>query len=121
MQRSKPVLTDVELIVMRSLWQASTKTVHGVRDSLPPEQSRATTTVAAFLKILEQKGFAKSKKVGRNLVYTPTMSLLEYQDIAIANLREKLFENSMERMLEVAIAAFDIEPGELEAIARRIS
>jgi len=106
---------------MRSLWQANPKTVQGVRGSLPPEQNRAVTTVATFLKILEEKGFAKSEKVGRYLVYAPTLSQIEYQDIAIADLRAKLFDNSTERMLEAAFATFDFEPGELEVFVRRIS
>lgn len=114
------LLTDVELILMRALWRANPKTVHGVRDSLPPEQERAVTTVATFLKILEQKGFASSKKAGRYLVYEPTLSRNEYQDVAIADLRKKLFENSIERMVSMAITTFDFRPGELELIAKQI-
>lgn len=63
----KPV-ADAELEVLHLLWEHGEATVRGLLDRLP-EGARAYTTVQTLVTRLEQKGYVKSRKDGRALVY----------------------------------------------------
>lgn len=63
----KPI-PDAELEVLQLLWEHGRATVRDVLDRFP-EGDRAYTTVQTLLTRLEQKGYVKSRKDGRALVY----------------------------------------------------
>ncbi len=73
------LLTESELEIMHLIWDLGEANVRQVTDGLPAHQSRAYTTVATFLKILEEKGFLRSTKQGRTIVYAPMVSRSEYE------------------------------------------
>lgn len=68
----KPI-ADAELEVLQLLWEHGRATVRDVLDRFP-EGERAYTTVQTLLTRLEQKGYVKSRKDGRALVYAPKVA-----------------------------------------------
>lgn len=124
MQRGRPtssedtskLMTDVELVIMRVLWACGEGTVKEVVDKLPLEEERKLTTVATFLKIMDDKGFVTSKMTGRSLTYSPLIDLQDYQLTALKNLRKRLFDGSALELLERCLDVFDFGRLDLEQL-----
>lgn len=93
-KKKKEFLTDVELEFMTRLWDLGEGTVREVLDGLPPERALAYTSAATFMRILEEKGFVTSLKLGKSLVYTPVVTKDAYQTRTLRSLSEKLFDDT---------------------------
>lgn len=78
----KPI-PDAELEVLHALWEAGRGTVRDVLDRLPGD--RAYTTVQTLLSRLESKGYIRSSKDGRALVYEANT---EREDLLTEELRD---------------------------------
>lgn len=117
----KPLLTDGELKIMHTIWPMGTGTVKNVHSAMLPRYQFAITTVATVLKILQRKGFVCHELIGRTLVYSPTVSLGEYQAVAVAELVRTHFAGSTEATIERCFETFDFSEEELEGFAKLIS
>lgn len=90
------LLTEVELELMRILWDLDGGTVRDVLDALPPSRPLAYTTVSTVLRILEQKGALRSEKGALAHVYVPVFPRSSYQAFALEQVIDRVFEG--ERM-----------------------
>lgn len=88
-------LTKAETQVMNILWDIGHSAC--VSDLLEryPEPHPAYTTVATFLKILEQKGYVERRKgQGKLLYYEPLLSRERYRRQALNDVKDSLFGGS---------------------------
>lgn len=100
------MLTEAELAHMRALWELGRGTVRQVLDALPAgETDRAYTTVASILKILETKGFARSARQGRALVYEPAVARGAYQSRSVRHVVETVFEGDAVSLVRQLVQA----------------
>ncbi len=91
----KKFLTRSEFQVMIILWNLPgkggfTKDILAGFDSSKP----AYTTLATFLKILTNKGFVKSEKVGSMLYFTPRVSKEDYCNLAMSKAQADYFNDN---------------------------
>ena len=88
-------LTKSEMQVMNVLWELQRGAC--VADILThyAEPKPAYTTIATFLKILEQKGFVEHRKgTGKLLIYSPLMTKERYQRLVMNDVKDTLFGGS---------------------------
>lgn len=90
-RRRSEMLTDVELEFMVSLWEIGTGSVRDVMAALEGETKRAYTSVATILKILEDKGYVRSERKERSLIYSPVIQRADYEGRSLKNLSDSLF------------------------------
>lgn len=102
------LLTAAELELMHALWtcaDAGPRSVSEVMDLLlrggPP---RAYTTVATLLKILEDKGFARSTLVGRKLLYEAAVARPDYEDTAVRDVVQRVFSGDAAALVRTLVA-----------------
>lgn len=115
------LLTAAELELMHALWahaDAGPCTVAEVIEGLtgPP---RAYTTVATLLKILEDKGFARSTLAGRKLLYAAAVDRPAYEGTAVKDVVARVFSGdaaALVRTLVKAEALTDAERATLRAL-----
>ena len=93
-KKSRNLLTEVELEFMNELWAIGEGTVRDVLAQLPAERNLAYTSGATILRILEDKGFVKSRKNGKSLIYTPLLAKDAYQIRSLQNLSRTLFDDT---------------------------
>ena len=93
-KKSRNLLTEVELEFMNELWAIGEGTVRDVLAQLPAERNLAYTSGATILRILEDKGFVKSRKNGKTLIYTPLLAKDAYQIRSLQNLSRSLFDDT---------------------------
>ena len=93
-KKKSELLTEVELEFMTELWALGEGTVRDVLDRLPDGRNLAYTSGATILRILEQKAFVTSRKLGKSHVYTPTLAKGAYQSRSLKDLSMKLFDDT---------------------------
>ena len=84
-KKSRHLLTEVELEFMTELWELGEGSVREILASLPEERKLAYTSGATIMRILEEKGFVKSRKEGKSLIYTPLLQKDLYQTRSLQN------------------------------------
>ncbi len=103
-EKGDPRLTDAELEIMVALWDLGEQAEADVADLVARlGDGRAYTTVATLLKILEQKGFAASRKDGRRLLYAAVPTRERWQRAVVADLVQRVFggdPRSLARLLD---------------------
>lgn len=93
-KKKSELLTEVELEFMNELWALGEGTVRDVLDKLADDRNLAYTSGATILRILEQKSFVTSRKVGKSHVYRPTLAKDAYQSRSLKDLSMKLFDDT---------------------------
>lgn len=93
-RKNRDLLTEVELEFMTALWDIGEGPVREILARLDPGRGLAYTSAATIMRILDAKGFATSRKAGKHLIYTPTVSKDAYQTRSIQDLSAKLFDNT---------------------------
>lgn len=113
-RKTYTLLTDVELEFMTVLWRLEEASVRDILENLAPHRDLAYTSAATIMRILEDKGFVKSRKSGRTFFYKPLLTKDAYQSRSLKNISEKLFDNT-----PAALVAHLVEDDDLsdEALA----
>lgn len=115
MSSNLQTLTRGEEEVMQILWQLEQATVAQIIELLP-EPKPKYTTVATFIKILENKGFVGHNVEGRSHSYFPTVVKDEYAAGVAKSLLASYFNGSLSQMVSFFGEKEDISVGEMDEI-----
>ncbi len=91
-------LTKGEEDIMKILWMLGKGTVNDILDHCD-EPKPKYTTVATFLKLLEDKGFAGHTSTGKSNMYYPVVEQKEYAGSIAGNMLDSFFGGSLVQML----------------------
>ena len=97
-KRRKQELTKGEEEVMHVLWELGKGTVNDIISRMP-EPKPKYTTVATFIKILENKEFVYHEPVGKGFVYYPAVAKEVYARTIVGNMLASYFDGSMSNMV----------------------
>ena len=115
-------LTKSETQVMNILWDMGRGAC--VADVLEryAEPRPAYTTVATFLKILEQKGFVEHRKgSGKLLIYSPLLTRERYQRQVMTDVKDTLFGGSGVKLVSFFAQQEELSQEELNEIKQIIN
>jgi BlaI family penicillinase repressor len=113
-------LSELQLAVMRVLWQQKKAAVAEVQEALKSERGLALTTVATILTRLEKAGLVAHQAVGRHYIYRPLVSEEEVRRSMVSALAERLFEGDVAALVSHLVSAREIEPGDLARVRKLI-
>ena len=113
-------LGELQLAIMRVLWERGEATVAHVHQALEPERALALTTIATMLSKMEKKGIVEHRSEGRLFVYAPRVSEEEVHKSMVAELTDRLFEGRASLLVSHLLSQQEIEPRELAEIRRLI-
>lgn len=113
-------LSELQLAVMRVLWQKRKAAVAEVQEALKSERDLALTTVATVLTRLEKAGLVTHRASGRHYLYRPLVSEEEVRRSMVSALAERLFEGDVAALVSHLVSAREIKPGDLERVKRLI-
>ena len=91
-------LTDGEERIMQMLWTLGEGTVNDIL-AIVPEPKPKYTTVATFIKILENKGYVAHRSEGKSYVFTPLVSREEVAGRQMKSMLHTYFDGSFARMV----------------------
>lgn len=106
-QTMKRLLTKSETKLMNVLWDMPEGQGHGTEIVKKyPDPKPALTTVLTFLKILENKGYVTSRRVGRSNMFIPLVSKDDYRKAFLSNTKDDIFDGTY-----IGIAKFLLDQG----------
>lgn len=106
-QTMKRLLTKSETKLMNVLWDMPEGQGHGTEIVKKyPDPKPALTTVLTFLKILENKGYVTSRRVGRSNMFIPLVSKDDYRKAFLSSTKDDIFDGTY-----IGIAKFLLDQG----------
>lgn len=91
-------LTDGEERIMQMLWTLGEGTVNDIL-AIVPEPKPKYTTVATFIKILENKGYVTHRSEGKSYVFIPLVSREEVASRRMQSMLRAYFDGSFAQMV----------------------
>ena len=112
-------LGDLQLRIMRVLWDSGTATVAEVQERLG-RRRLAYTTVATMLRKMEERGLVSHLEEGRKFLYRATVSLHEVTRSMTGDLVDRLFDGSLAAAVSHLLKNREISREELDRLEQMI-
>jgi BlaI family transcriptional regulator, penicillinase repressor len=109
-------LTDLQIALLRVLWEHEEATVAEICDALRPERALAQTTVATLLSRLEKRGVVRHRTEARQYVYRATVSEHEVRRSMVGELTERLFDGDVTALVSHLLATDAVGPDDLQKV-----
>ena len=113
-------ITELQLAILRLLWDRSEATVAELWEALYEQRGLAQTTVATLVARLQRRGIVARRTRDRQYVYRATITEADVQQSMVSELTERLFAGDAAALVTHLIAASDMSPGDLARVKRMI-
>jgi len=114
------MLGELQLAIMRVIWQRGEVTVNEVKDALHEERGLALTTIATMLKRLEARGVVDHRLEGRQFVYRALITEDLVKRSMVGQLTSRLFKGDPMALVNHLISEYEIDPDELPRLSELI-
>ena len=105
-------LSRRERQIMDIVYARGKATVAEIHDAIPDRPSYSA--VRALMRILEEKGHLRHKRVGNRYVYLPTRSRRDASRSAVRRLLETFFDGSTEQAVAALLEVSETPPSDKE-------
>ncbi len=111
-------LTELQLAIMRVVWDRSEATVQDIWEALHAERGLAQTTVATMLSRLERRGVVtrRAPPQARQYHYRAAVTEREVQHSMVGELTERLFDGDVTALVQHLLSVEDVSPGDIAKI-----
>ena len=118
MRPRSATLTDLELEIMKIVWERESVTVRDVYEALLERRKVAYTTVMTMMKILERKKYLKKSQADRAYVYRPAQPQGKVVGDMVRDFVNRVFNGAAEPLLVHLVEEHNLSREDLEEIAR---
>jgi len=113
-------LSDLQLAVMRVLWDKREASAAQVQQALEASRKLAITTVSTLLVRLEKRGVVSHRADGRTFVYRPRVSELAMRRKTIASVIHNLFRGNPSEVVGQILSERDVSEEDLARMKKLI-
>lgn len=113
-------LTELQLAILRILWEKGEATVQDLWEALHAERGLAQTTVATMLSRLERRGVVTRRAQARQYHYQAAVTEQDVQHSMVGELTERLFDGDVTALMQHLLSGNDVSPGDLAKIRAMI-
>jgi BlaI family penicillinase repressor len=113
-------LTQLQVDIMRVLWDRGEATVGEVYEVVGVERGLAQATIATLLRRLEKKGAVTHKPHGRQFVYMAAVTSDAVRRSMLTDVAEKLLPAEVPALINQLFASKKIGADELEQVKKLI-
>jgi len=106
-------LTELQLSILRLLWQRGEATVAELWEALYDERRLAQTTVATLVARLQRRGIVARRTRDRQFLYRATITESDVRHSMVSELTERLFAGDRTELVNHLVSASDMSPGDL--------
>ena len=117
MSKAKGVLTDLELEIMKVVWDSGDVTVRDIYEKLGERRKVAYTTVMTMMGILEQKGFVSKDDSERAYVYRSTKKRKQVIGKMVGEFVDRVFNGAAEPLLVQLIDDRQLSQEDIQRLA----
>lgn len=115
-------LPDSELEIMMIIWELDKPvTRFEIEEQMEGERKLSPTTILSFLSRLQEKGFLKVQKSGKNNVYMAIIDKESYMQTESRNILKRLYKNSAKNFLAALYDGDSLSEEELKELADYIN
>jgi predicted transcriptional regulator len=119
---SDPHPTELELAILKLLWQKAPQTVDEVREGLAAAgRELAYSSVITIMNIMVRKKYLQRKKRGRAFEYRPVVEGQAVSRSMLTHLVDRVFDGSAQAVLLELLQTSDVSRDELVEIRRLIN
>jgi BlaI family transcriptional regulator, penicillinase repressor len=118
MKPSKSVPTDLELQLLKAIWERGQATVREVYQDLAKQRKIAYTTVLTMMGILEHKGHLQKIAGERAYIYRPTQPKDHVVESMVDEFVNRVFSGSAKPLLLHLVEDPDIAPEDLAEVEK---
>ena len=109
-------LTELQLAILRVIWDKGEATVQEIWEALHPERGLAQTTVATMLSRLERRGVVTRRAQSRQFHYRAAVTEAEVQHSMVGELTERLFDGDVTALVQHLLKGDAVSPGDIAKI-----
>jgi predicted transcriptional regulator len=113
--------TELELEILKVLWQIEPANVRQVRDALSSVRDLAYTTVMTMMSIMADKGYLKREKDGRSYVYEAIYREQKASRNLLQDVVDRVFGGSTTAVMQHLLETSEIDDDELKQIRSLIN
>jgi len=113
--------TELELEILKVIWQIEPATVRQVRDALAAVRDLAYTTVMTVMSIMADKGYLTRKKDGRSYVYEAAYREQKASRNLLQDIVDRVFGGSTTAVMQHLLETSEIDDEELKQIRALIN
>ena len=113
--------TELELEILKVLWQRGPLPVKEVREALAAFRDLAYTSVITVMNIMVDKGYLSRRKEGASFVYRPLASQRNTRRRMLGDVVNRLFNGSAAAAMVNLLESADLDEGEIERIRRLLN
>lgn len=110
--------TDVELQILRILWQDGPSIARHIHDSLQEFKETTYSTTVKMLSVMLDKGLLKRDDDVRPQIYRPSVPQQRTQRRMLGNLIDKVYDGSAAKLMLHALSSKKATPEEIAEIRR---
>jgi len=116
----RPALAKSELEIARIVWGLGEATVRQVADALPAERKLDFWTVQTYLRRLASKGYLRTRRQGRNNVYSPIVAPGKVVREIVDDLMSRLFDGEALPLLQHLINERGLSDREVDELQKTL-
>jgi predicted transcriptional regulator len=109
-------LTELQLAILRVVWEKGEATVQDIWEALHPDRGLAQTTIATMLSRLERRGVVTRRAQARQYHYKAAVTEPEVQHSMVGELTERLFDGDVTALVQHLLSGEDVSPGDIAKI-----
>ena len=109
-------MTDLQLSIMRVLWDHGRATVAEITAELKPTRDLAPTTVATLLTRMEKRGDVGHDSVARQFVYYPKLTEPDVRRSMVSEITERLFAGDATALVSHLLSAREFSRGDIARV-----
>ena len=113
-------LTELQIAILRLLWERGEASVAEIWEALYPERKLAQTTVATIVARLQRRGVLSRRTRDRQFVYRALVTEADVQHSMVRELTERLFAGDVTALVSHLLSARDMTPGDLARVRKMI-
>jgi predicted transcriptional regulator len=114
-------LGDLQLRIMKVLWEGGAAGVGQILEALGPRASLAYTTVATMLRKMEGRGLVTHEPEGRRFIYRAAVAPEAVTRSMADDILERLFDGSLAGLMSHLLTTREVSPRELRQLERLIA
>jgi predicted transcriptional regulator len=113
-------LTDLQLAILRVLWDKGSATAAEITDALKRSRGLAQQTIATILTRLEKRGIVGHETRMRQYVYSALVSEQEVRRSMLAELTDRVFAGDVAELVSHLLSAREMSSGDLARVKQLI-
>ena len=118
MAPQQQALTELQIAILRLLWEQGELTVGQIWEQLYAERKLAQTTIATIVARLQRRHILARRARDRQFVYRALVTEADVQHSMVSELTERLFAGDPTALVSHLLSAGDMTPGDLARVRK---